>query len=163
MPAPPTPRRRRFALPVVFYAHPFELALGAALIVNGVRGFTGSLSPSVDQLPQLPLALYLIVSTVGGLGVVLGLVTERKTIERSALYLVAAAYAAYGILLVSTNGAAGIATATVAAVVATACLLRASAIAKTERVILATLREANADPDVLRRIVDGRPPEEPRP
>ena len=51
----------------------------------------------------------------------------------------------------------------VAAVVATACLLRASAIAKTERVILATLREANADPDVLRRIVDGRPPEEPRP
>lgn len=145
MPAPPTPRRRRFALPVVFYAHPFELALGAALIVNGVRGFTGSLSPSVDQLPQLPLALYLIVSTVGGLGVVLGLVTERKTIERSALYLVAAAYAAYGILLVSTNGAAGIATATVAAVVAAACVLRAKAIRKAAQIVLATLITSRED------------------
>ena len=143
MPAPPTPRRRRFALPVVFYAHPFELALGAALIVNGVRGFTGSLSPSVDQLPQLPLALYLIVSTVGGLGVVLGLVTERKTIERSALYLVAAAYAAYGILLVSTNGAAGI--ATVAAVVAAACVLRAKAIRKAAQIVLATLITSRED------------------
>ena len=142
---PPPPDRRRHSprIPVVLYAHPFELALGAALLVNGVRGFTGSLSPSVDQLPQLPLALYLIVSTVGGLGVVLGLVTERKTIERSALYLVAAAYAAYGILLVSTNGAAGI--ATVAAVVAAACVLRAKAIRKAAQIVLATLITSRED------------------
>jgi hypothetical protein len=138
-PPPPEHRRHSPRLPVVLYAHPFELALGAALIVNGVRGFVGSLSPSVDQLPQLPLALYLVVSTVGGLGVVIGLVVERKAIERSALYLVAASYAAYGILLVSTNGAAAIASATVAGVVAAACVLRAKAIRKAAQIVLATL------------------------
>jgi hypothetical protein len=145
-PPPPEHRRRKLPpLPVVLYAHPFELALGAALIVNGARGFVGSLSPSVDQLPQLPLALYLIVSTVGGLGVVIGLITGRKTIERSALYLVAASYAAYGILLVSANGTAAIASAIVTVVVAAACVLRAKAIRKAAQIVLATLITSRED------------------
>lgn len=139
------PRRRRLTLPVVFYAHPFELALGAALVINGVRGIVGDNTPSVDALPPLPRLLYLAVSTIGGLGVVIGLWTHRKAVERASLFLVAAAYATVGILIVATNGTNGIATATVAAVVGAACVLRAIAIRRAALIVLATLTEARRD------------------
>ncbi len=165
MPAPPTPRRRRFALPVVFYAHPFELLVGVALIVIGLRAaLEGTTTPSVDSLPDLPLLLYRAATTLGGIGVIAGLIALGRTVERASLYTVAGAWFSYSVLVIGVQGwRDGFASAAITGLIATACLLRASAIAKTERVILATLREANADPDVLRRIVDGRPPEEPRP
>lgn len=138
------PRRRRLTLPVVFYAHPFELALGAALVINGVRGIVGDNTPSVDALPPLPRLLYLAVSTIGGLGVVIGLWTHRKAVERASLFLVAAAYATVGILIVATNGTNGT-VATVAAVVGAACVLRAIAIRRAALIVLATLTEARRD------------------
>jgi len=94
-------------------------------------------------------------------GVVQALVRDGKAIERASLYVVSGAWFSYSVLVIGVQGwRDGFASAAITGLIATACLLRASAIAKTERVILATLREANADPDVLRRMIDGRPPRE---
>lgn len=158
MTAPP----RRRDLPVVLYAHPFELALGVAFTVIGLRAiFEGTTTPSVDQLPELPLLLYRAATTLGGLGVIAGLIALGRTVERASLYTVAGTCVAYSVLVVSVQGwRDGFSAAAITLAIAAACLLRALAIRKTERVILAQLRHANANPDVLRRMIDGRPPRE---
>lgn len=171
MTAPPRRPRRPPSLPVILYAHPFELAVGVAFVVIGLRALIeGTTTPSVDRLPDVPLALYRLASTVGGVGIIAGLLARAhpigRAIERAALYTTSGAWAGYAVLIIAVQGSRnGFATALIAITLAAACLFRARAIAKTERVILATLREANAgsDRDVLRRLVDGRPPEEPRP
>lgn len=139
-------------LPVVLFTHPFELALGSALAINGVRGLTGHNSPSVATLPSLPLAMYLVVSTIGGIGVVTGLLLVDRAgksytraaiglaVERSCLYLVAASYAGLGILLVGVNHSRGIGTAVVIGVVAMSCILRTVAIRRSVRAITKALR-----------------------
>ena len=63
-------------IPLVLLTHPFELALGAVLIINGLRGFAGDISPSLATLPQWLQVVYLAVSTVGGTGVVTGLLAR---------------------------------------------------------------------------------------
>ena len=78
------------------------------------------------------------------------------------LRAVAGTWAGYSVLVVAVQGwRDGFSTAAITLAIALACLLRALAIRKTERVILAQLRHANANPELLRRMVDGRPPREP--
>lgn len=147
---PPTTRRN---VRLTLLAHPFELALGAALVINGAAGFAGYPTASVASLPELPQLLYLTVSTLGGLGVIIGLILNDppshiglgKSLERASLFLVASSYLALAVLLVGRNGSPGIPTGVVVSVVAAACLLRAHAIRKTALIILATLREAESE------------------
>lgn len=170
MTTPPTPPRwpRRPSVPVLFYAHPFELSLGIVLVVQGIRGLlTGDSSPAVDAtLPEFPLLAYRLLNLLAGVGIVVGLlIRERalgRAVERAACWLAAGGYLAYVVLLEREYGLIGDATwnMTTAAAVAIGCALRARAGTKTERVILATMRAANADPRLLRRMVDGRPPED---
>lgn len=169
-PPPPesTPPRRRFQLPVVLYAHPFELAFGVVLVLNGVKALaTGDLTPSVNAtLPTFQLLAYRLMGLAGGLGVLVVLAlrtrTVGRTIERSALWLTASSYLAYAVVLVGVFGTPAAWNALTAGAVGVGCILRAIAIRKTDRIILRQLRKANADPDpvVLRRLVDGRPPQE---
>ena len=138
-------------LRLVALAHPFELALGAALALNGLRGLLGSVSPSVDALAELPRILYLAVSSLGGIGVIVGLILNDpprhfglgKAIEQASLYLVAASYAVLALIIVAGNGWPGVATALVSLVVGGACLLRAHAIALTSAIILEELTARN--------------------
>lgn len=166
---PPPRSARRVRVPVVLYAHPFEIALGVAFVVIGLRTvIEGQTTPAVDELPELPLLLYRVVSVLGGLGVLVGIGYRRhalgRTVERASLYALCGAWAAYGVIVLDAHGwRGGAATALLGGLIASACLLRALAIRKTERVILSTLRAANRDPEVLRQLVDGRPPQEPRP
>lgn len=167
-PPPPETRRRSFRLPVVLYAHPFELAFGTVLVLNGIKALlTGDLSPSVDAaLPTFQLLAYRLMGLAGGIGVLVGLAlrtrTIGRTIERAALWLTASSYAAYAVVIVGVFGTQAAWTALTAGAVALGCVLRAVAIRKTDRIILRQLRKTNAAPDpvVLRRLVDGRPPEE---
>lgn len=159
---------RRLRFPNVLYAHPFEYAVGVGLILIGLRAlFEGATTPSVDQLPAAPLALYRVAATLGGVAVVGGLLARRhaigRAIERAGCYVLSGALAGYAVLVLVYQGRdAGFAVGVITGALSLACLLRALAIRKTERVILATLREVNRDPEALRRLVDGRPPEEPR-
>jgi hypothetical protein len=141
-------------LPLVFDTHPLELAMGAVLVVNGVRGLAfGYVSPSVDALPRPVWLLYLVVSTIGGIGAVVGLVlTDRGgrdfdrvatglMLERSSLYLVAAAYASLGLVVVSSNGRAGLGTGILTCIIAFACWRRTKAIRRSARVVTRELRK----------------------
>lgn len=150
MTSPPTMTRRNLRLTIL--THPFELALGAAQAINGARGLFGDVSPSLEELPAVSLYLYLAVATLGGIGVVVGLILNDppqhiglgKTLERSSLYLVAAAYGGLAILLIASNGWAGFPTALVTVVVGAACLARARAIVEAANVILEQLEARNA-------------------
>jgi hypothetical protein len=136
-------------------AHPFELALGAALAINGLAGIIGYPSPSVAALPFIVRLGYLAISLLGGIGVVVGLILNDppshvglgKSLERASLYLVAASYIALAVMLVGNNGTAGVPTALVALVVGAACILRAQAIRKAALIILEQLRAASAKED----------------
>jgi hypothetical protein len=155
---PPQPRPNRrwpripLRIPLVFLTHPFELALAAALVVAGIRGVFGDVTPSLASLPEMPRALYLAVSTTGGVGLIVGVSTSDPnghvglglSIERAALFLVGASYAGLAILLVGNNGSEGVPTAIVAAVIGLACLLRTVAIRRSVRIVLRTLRNRNA-------------------
>lgn len=146
---PPSFSRRNFRLTLL--AHPFELAIGAALAINGVRGFFGGLSPSMTTIPAVSLYLFLVTSTLGGLGVVVGLILNDpprhqgfgKALERSSLFLVAYSYAALALILVVVNGWPGVATGIVTLLIAAACLLRARAIRLASEVILEQLTARN--------------------
>jgi hypothetical protein len=153
MQPPPSFSRRNFRLTLL--AHPFELAIGAALAINGVRGFFGGLSPSMTTIPAVSLYLFLITSTLGGIGVVIGLILNDppqhqgfgKALERSSLFLVASSYGALALIIVGVNGWPGVATGIITLLIAGACLLRARAIKLAAEVILEQLEARNAQND----------------
>lgn len=150
----------------MFYAHPFELALGVVLVVNSLRAFTGDASPALDAVLSPGLRLvYQVASFLGGVGVLVGLHFRAhprgRNIERSAILLSGCVYASFVVVLIDTYGLAlAWSSATNSAAIAGACWLRVRAISKANRVILTQLRKAQQDPDTLRRLVDGRPPTE---
>lgn len=147
-------------MPLVVDTHPLELALGAVLVVNGVRGLVfGYVSPSVDALPAPVYLLYLVVSTLGGIGALTGLfLTDRAgrsyeraatglRLERSSLYLVAAAYASLGILVLGANGRAGLGTGILTGIIAFACWRRTKAIRRAVQVVTRELRKMRLQQD----------------
>lgn len=159
----PTPPRRR--VPVVLYAHPFEVALGISFVLAGIRAtevLDFQAFPLDRKIVDVVLTGYIVAGVIGGIGVLIGLAIRvqpfGRTLEQAALCLVAGAWSAYGLNLILLPGTAGVATGAMHIVIAAACLLRAVAIYKTARVILATYRHANNDADALRRLIDGRPP-----
>lgn len=149
----PLPRQRRTRVNLLVHAHPFELALGFALVINGLRGVLGDYSPSVGDLPAPALVLYLVVTVIGGLGTIIGLwladditVTVNdpgKIIERASLWLVSASYAGFAVLVVYANGTAGLAAGLTAIVIAAACIFRTRAIRRAQRVILEQIQAQN--------------------
>lgn len=153
-------------MPVVVYAHPFELGIGAAFIVLGVKGLLGGhSSPSVDSLPELSLLLYRVAELLAGIGVLVGLAIRQealgRAVERAACYVLGSALIAFAVLLVGRNGSAGWDVGLVCLFIGLSCIGRARAIVKTERVIRETARALAEDPIALRRLVDGRPPYSP--
>lgn len=141
---------RALHVPLVFYTNPFELVLGAALAINGVAGLCGRPSPSLADLPTIPLHAYLAISTIGGVMLMVALAKRDDTraiegagraLERSALFLVATGYLGLGAVILVNNSPRGIPIATVSILVGLACLLRARAIRKATLVILAKLSE----------------------
>lgn len=147
---PPTMTRRNLRLTML--THPFELALGLALAINGAAGLAGFATPSVAAMPGIVRYPYLALSLLGGIGVIVGLILNDpprhiglgKSLERASLFLVAASYAGLAVLLVGSNGEAGIPSALVALVVGAACVLRAMAIREAALIILETLKTATA-------------------
>lgn len=142
------------AMPLVVDTHPIELALCAVLIFNGARGLVfGYISPSVDALPRPVWLVYLLVSTLGGLATLAGLVLTSRAgrdydrlalglrLERSGLYLVSAAYASLGFVVISANGRAGISTGILTGIIAFACWRRTKGIARSARVVTRELRK----------------------
>lgn len=151
-------------VPILFYAHPFELAFGFVLFVSGIRAFvSGESSAAINNaLPEAALIAFQIVSFLAGSAVISGLLLRDKpfgrTLERIGCLLASGAYTGYAVILGTTlplNLAWS--TLTMVLAVASAFWFRAKAIRKTELTILRTLRAANAnDPDLIRRLVDSR-------
>lgn len=160
-------RRHAPELPVVFYAHPFELALGFVLTLGGIRAVItgGDITPAVNLLPSPVLYVFAAVSFGAGIGILLGLATRRKTfgraIERGACWLAAGNYIGYGYIIADRFPLSDSwATVTTTLGIGLACVLRAKAIRKTELAILRALQAANTAEDdaqdLIRRLVDSR-------
>lgn len=146
MSTPPTMTRRNLRLTIL--THPFELALGLALAINGLSGLAGYATPSIAALPPVPRYAYLVVSVIGGIGVIVGLILNDppkhiglgKTLERASLYLVASSYAVLAVVIAASNGSAGLPSALVSLVIGAACVARARAIREAALIILDQLR-----------------------
>lgn len=158
--------RWRPRIPVLFYAHPFELAIGFVLFISGIRAFvSGDSSPTInDALPPAVLVTFQVVSFLAGTLILIGLPIRRKpqgrALERAGCVLAAGTYTGYGVILAFTLPL-GLAWSTLSTILALAFAfwLRAKSIRKTELTIERTLRAANraSDPlDLVRRIVDSR-------
>lgn len=157
---PPTKARR---LPVIIYAHPFELGIGAAFVILGLKGLLGGhSSPSVDALPDVSLIAYRLAELAAGAGILVGLAVRDKpigrAIERASCYVLGSALLAFAVLLIGRNGSAGWDVGLVCTFIGAACIARGRAIVITERVIDQTLSMVAKDPVAIRRLVDGRPP-----
>jgi hypothetical protein len=146
------PAHARVRIPLVLLTHPFELALGSVLAINGVRGWLGDLSSSLLDLPEWLTLAYLIVSTIGGVGVVAGIVLRADhlvglgvRLERSSLFLVAASYTTLALAILNVNGRGGLGIALTLLVITLACILRAVAIKKASTTILHTLTVINRE------------------
>lgn len=147
-------------IPVTLLTHPFELALGWALIANGARAAIGDVTPSLTHLPMPLLLLYFTVSAVGGTGLVVALMTPQPpvplrppsapipwntAVERAALFLVAASYAALGVMVLVNNPGRGLGYAIVVGIVALGCVLRIVAIRSTTRAVLRSIAMQRAE------------------
>lgn len=144
--------RTRAAL-LTLYAHPFELATAVILGVSAVR--TLRRPETITNLLGNGLAgIWVAANTIGIILIVVGLfgsadVTgERpklraayRAAEKAGLYLVAAATAAYTVLILGRLPFTEAATPAIQLVaIAAACLLRAAAIRKAEKIQLEELK-----------------------
>jgi hypothetical protein len=141
-------------IPAVFLTHPFELALGVALVATLVRALlVGAVSPSIDStLPTFPRLAYQIVSGLAGIGIIVGLLTRERwrpgrTVERAGMWLAFGAFGGYAIVLGATNGWDAFVNVVVSAVLSLACLARALAIRLAELLEYRALRYANRGVD----------------
>ena len=160
MAAPPRGHatRARTAL-LTLYAHPFELAVATIL---GVSAVDSGLNPASlgDLLPGYLVAVWVLANGLGILGVVVGLFgsadltggNPRRTagyraLEKAGLYLVASGTAVVavglGTALRATPGQLWQPVAQLVAIAA-ACILRAGAIRKAERIELEAVRRLSA-------------------
>lgn len=137
-------------IPAVFLTHPFELALGVALMATLIRGIlVGEVAPSIDTtLPELPRLLYQVISGCAGIGIVVGLLTRERwrpgrTIERAGMWLAFGAFGGYAFILANSAGWSAFVNVVVAGVISIACLLRALAIRLAEVLEYRALRYAN--------------------
>jgi len=153
-------------VPILFYAHPFELAIGFVLFQAGIRSFlSGESSPSInDALPSEVLLTFQIVSFLAGVCILIGLPLRTRLygrmLERVGCLLAAGSYGVYALILGFTLPLAlAWSTLSITVAIALAFYMRASAVHKTERTIERTLKAATqaTDPmDLMRRIVDAR-------
>lgn len=85
--------------------HPFEMALSAVLLLVGARFIINpSLLPgSVQELPSFTAWLFILIAPLGGALTLLGLTSSRAKaygVEQAGLYLSAAAWFSYALLLI---------------------------------------------------------------
>jgi len=150
----------------MFYAHPFELALGFVMVISGIRAFiSGESSPSInDALPEELLLAFQIISFLAGVCLLAGLALRSnafgRTIERVGTILAAGTYGGYAAILAFTVPLwLAWSTLSTTAAVALAFWLRGKAIRKTELTILRALRAGNVTEDpheLMRRLMDSR-------
>lgn len=171
-PTPPgrTPNKGRVTL-LTLYAHPFELATA---VILGVSAVSSGLDPTIldDVLTPGLVAVWVIANTVGIIGIVAGLfgsadltgsVPRRRAffraVEKAGLYLVAATTLG---LTVSVEARLPVTESwnpsTQLVAIALACIFRAGAIRKAERIQLEELRRLTATEylDAIRNATPGR-------
>lgn len=153
-PTPPGRATRARAANLTLYAHPFELAVAVMLVVSAAR-----LAVQRSDVLELSLVIgWAALNALGITGVVAGLFGSAdltgsrpkrrafyRAIEKAGLYVLAGTTAAYAVLLearlpLTESWASDIQLGAIAV----ACILRALAIRKAERITLEELRKAAA-------------------
>lgn len=169
----PSLRFPRLRVPVVLYAHPLELSVGAALFFTGLRSvYDAAVVP--DSLQDVTSLLLLWVwqagTVLGSVGMVVGVLLRAtpgkrgqfwRAIERASCYLIASVCGAYSLALIWTGRPTATFAAASLGALSLGLIFRAGAIRVTERVIHEQALMLGEDPEVreaLRRLIDGRPP-----
>lgn len=166
---PPRPGRapRTRAALLTLYAHPFELATAVLLGVSAVRSGLDPETLAPILTPGLT-AIWVIANTLGIVGIVAGLFGSAdltgeqpqrrafyRALEKAGLYLAASTTGAVTIaVLVQLPASQAWDPATQLAAITAACLLRAGAVRKAERIELDQLRKLNAS-DYLANLLTG--------
>lgn len=129
-------------LPPVMLTHSFELCFGIVFMLVGVRlVLTGFTSASIPTAPAYLGVLWAFTIGVGGVLLALGLLwrgTEvfGRGVERAGLYLVASGWFTYAMTVVFfPPDGGGILIILQGVAISVACVARASALVKVDRVV----------------------------
>lgn len=130
------------AVPTPIVGNPFEVLVAAACVLSGLPHLIrGSAPGSLDRaLPHGFVRLWGVELVVGGLLILVGLVTRRMRVERAGLHLLGLAALAYAVALAAATRSSGSVAAGLTAATGLAALARAT-------VLTAAIRVS----DVLRR------------
>lgn len=140
-------------LPVLVYRHPFQIGIGVALAVIGMRTLwlPESRPASIDTLPTWLSFGYAAALLVGGAAMVVGLVIACRTtwglfLEQIGLWLGAFAFGSYGLGLFAVGGYNPRTTMTVVtlAALAAALIVRSRAAMLDSRYTLLGIRQEKA-------------------
>lgn len=163
----PTPRRSSVAgrLPLVFYTHPFELAIATLFVLSGAQSLTATGPPNALELvvPHALVIIWQAGSIAGGALVSIGVVRRAdalgRALEKAGLYVLAGITSAYGYAIAAAAGwQAAIVVANLFAIAA-GCLLRAGAIRRAERVVLEQLGNVAKTPGPATGLLEPRNPD----
>lgn len=163
-PTPPKGRATKTRAGVLtLYAHPFELAVAVLLGVSAIRTAT-RLEVVLGILSPLTVYVWAIVTVLGILGIIAGVFGSAdltglnprrraiyRAIEKAGLYLTAGATAVIAVLFeVAVPFTESWASDAQLAAIVAACLLRAGAIRRAERItldVLLDIRRVHRDGD----------------
>jgi hypothetical protein len=134
------------ATPAPLLGNPFEVLIGALCVFSGLPSLLNGPRPTSIEalLPPGVARVWGAELVIGGLLIVVGVLTRRHRIERAGLFQLGPAAIAYGLAIMFVLGWSGAVAGAVLAAFGTACLARGLVLAAADK-MRAELLEIAAD------------------
>lgn len=133
------------ATPAPLLGNPFEVFIGALCVIAGLPSlFNGPPAESIEALLPKPIVrIWAAELVIGGLLIVVGVISRRHRIERAGLFQLGPAAVAYGVAVVKVVGAGGIAAAAILFAFGLSCLARGLVLWAADRMRAELIRVAS--------------------
>lgn len=111
-------------LPAAVAATPERVLINLSCALIGLSVLIGTRSPALNRLYPFPLYEWALTMLVGGLAVLAGMASRRRTLERLGMILISVGCVFYAVLLLVVFGWAGAVTAFIFLAIAAAKAIR---------------------------------------
>lgn len=149
---------KRSATPTLsaWQMHPWEVGFACLFVLTGISLLLGGLSLDLggETLPTYLVGAWAFGCLFGGPAMVVGCLwtgagTWGRAIERAGLYSIAATWSTFTVAVVALSGVGDPLSLAQGLVIVSACLGRASALRKVDRVVQHTIAVAESDEETV--------------